>query len=120
MAVTSSVVLATSLVALRTPRLGWPGAGSRWPCRRRVCGANSPVGCCSTAGAAIVHVDWSWGDGTTSVSFFPALHTYAAPGSYRIIAVAVDSDGLTGSAATDVRVVAPPTVARISPAVGPT
>jgi hypothetical protein len=32
---------------------------------------------------------WDWGDGTTSVSWFPASHRYAADGSYTITVTAI-------------------------------
>ncbi len=45
---------------------------------------------------------WDWGDGSTSVSWFPASHRYAADGSYTITVTAV---GCTSEVETTVAVV---------------
>ena len=49
----------------------------------------------NTCGPQAVTLSWSWGDGTTTQSFFPASHTYSAPGSYNVCATTMDSRGLS-------------------------
>jgi hypothetical protein len=53
---------------------------------------------------SIVSISWNWGDGTTSSSFFPGLHTYAAAGTYTVTATATDSNGLSASVSTTVQI----------------
>lgn len=52
-----------------------------------------------------VTVTWDWGDGssnTTGGGVTSAMHTYAAGGTYAVLAVARDSEGLTDSAAVPI------------------
>lgn len=58
----------------------------------------------TTRTASIVDITWKWGDDTISRSWFPASHTYAAAGTYKVIATATDSDGLSVSASTTVHI----------------
>ena len=48
---------------------------------------------------SIVGVNWVWGDGSTSESWFAASHSYLMPGTYQITATSHQSDGKTASAA---------------------
>ena len=48
---------------------------------------------------------WNFGDGSPSVnSWFPAQHSYAQAGTYKVTATAIDSNGLTASASVNVTV----------------
>lgn len=38
---------------------------------------------------------WSWGDGTTNYSWFPAQHTYPANGTYSVVVTAISDVGET-------------------------
>jgi len=59
----------------------------------------------TTTGASIIkRAHWSFGDGATAYSWFPATHTYARPGTYTVTATVVDSNGLTATASTVVTV----------------
>ena len=53
---------------------------------------------------------WIWGDGTptTDVTTPRTAHTYASFGTYTVSLRVTDSDGLTGEASRQVRVLAPP------------
>ncbi len=52
----------------------------------RACGRIEIGGGFTAPGLQHVPPSWSWGDGTTSESFFPATHTYAANRQYTITA----------------------------------
>ncbi len=52
----------------------------------RACGQVEIGGGFTAPGLQQVPPTWNWGDGTTSESFFPATHTYAANGQYTITA----------------------------------
>lgn len=58
----------------------------------------------TTPSATLGPASWSWGDGSTSISWFPATHTYTATGTYLVRVTATDSNGLTGTASTTVNV----------------
>jgi PKD repeat protein len=47
----------------------------------------------STSGLNITRINWSWGDGTYEDHWFPATHTYAASGTYKVNVTAYQSDG---------------------------
>jgi len=64
----------------------------------RVDGSASSV--CST----ITRVNWQWGDGRSDDQWFPAWHTYAAPGAYPITVTAYNNLGDTEVAHTTAQV----------------
>jgi hypothetical protein len=81
-------------------------------------GAMNPT----TPGATLGPASWSWGDGSTTTSWFPATHTYAAPGTYLVQVTATDSNGLKGTTSTTVNVtdstvLVPPQLTIFSPAI---
>ncbi len=39
------------------------------------------------------YFNWDWGDSTSNNSFFPAAHTYSAPGNYTVTVTAFDDGG---------------------------
>ena len=47
-----------------------------------------PLGC-----PEIVRINWDWGDGSIYDSWFPATHTYTAPGDYTVTVTAFNEDG---------------------------
>jgi len=51
-----------------------------------------------------VSITWSWGDGSTTTSWFPASHIYLLPGKYTITATANYSDGSTASTSTTISI----------------
>ncbi len=55
----------------------------------RINGAVVPQADCPKIG----QIHWTWGDGRASYSWFPAEHTYAAPGRYLIVVTARDLEG---------------------------
>jgi len=56
-------------------------------------------------GGSIVEYRWKWGDGTITNSTDPiTTHGYGKEGEYRIILTVVDDEGMTDSAAVNVRV----------------
>jgi len=65
-----------------------------------VSGITSPGG----SGCSITSISWTWGDGTTSTSWFPAMHTYAKVGTYSVSATTHQSDGQSSSASESVTV----------------
>ena len=68
-----------------------------------------------------IALEWSWGDGSTSTSAFPARHTYAQPGNYTLTATAVATDGLKDTAGMTVTVPHPtaPVLSSLFPPSGP-
>jgi photosystem II stability/assembly factor-like uncharacterized protein len=64
-------------------------------------------------------ISWTWGDGSTSSSPFPASHVYSNPGDYTVVAKATESDGSVAEASTRFSVGATATGADWSQ-VGPT
>ena len=74
-------------------------------------------GVVTVEGAVITRIDWDWGDGSSNDSWFPAEHTYDAPGSYDVRATAWDEIGRAKS--VNVNVVATSTPSSI-PAATPT
>jgi PKD repeat protein len=81
-------------------------------------GAMNPT----TPGATLGPASWSWGDGSTTTSWFPATHTYAATGTYLVQVTATDSNGLRGTTSTtinvtDSTVLVPPQLTIFSPAI---
>lgn len=58
----------------------------------------------TTPGATITSIQWSWGDGTTTTSWFPATHSYAAAGTYTVTVTATDTNGLTATATENISV----------------
>ena len=61
----------------------------------------------NTCGPQAVTLSWSWGDGTTTQSFFPASHTYPAAGSYNVCATTMDSRGLSTTQCETVIIINP-------------
>lgn len=53
-------------------------------------------------GCSISYISWTWGDGTSSNSWFPATHTYTSDGAFTIMVTTHQSDGQTASASTSV------------------
>ena len=49
------------------------------------------------AAAPLACLSWEWGDGAADVQAFPARHTFAAPGVYRVTARSYDSLGQSAS-----------------------
>jgi len=56
------------------------------------------------SGCTISSIAWSWGDGQSTTSFFPASHLYGRAGSYSLTATVHQSDGQTASASEPVTV----------------
>ena len=54
------------------------------------------------SGCSITSISWTWGDGTTSTSFFPATHVYTKAGTYTIVATTHQSDGQSASTSESV------------------
>ena len=53
----------------------------------------------------VERIQWEWGDGQMERHhFFPAEHTYAKPGKYKIVVTAFDSKGLTASQSVTVEI----------------
>lgn len=76
--------------------------------------------CTETGGTTIATVAIDWGDGTQPLSgtgsSVTGSHIYAAAGSYPVIETATDSNGLGGTAAETVNVVAlPPSTSTVTP-----
>jgi len=77
----------------------------------------------TTKGATIPNpAFWSFGDSTTGNYWFPASHAFAKSGTYTVTATAVDSNGLTTTAAIPVTVssssyLTPPTIELFTPQV---
>jgi hypothetical protein len=57
-----------------------------------------------SSGCGITSISWGWGDGTSSTSWFPALHVYSSPGSYTITATTYQSDGQTATVSTTISI----------------
>lgn len=81
-------------------------------------GAMNPT----TPGATLGPASWSWGDGSTTTSWFPATHTYTATGTYGVQVTATDSNGLKGTTSTTINVTSstalvPPQLTIFSPAI---
>ena len=47
-------------------------------------------GVVTVEGTTITSINWQWGDGSANDSWFPAEHTYDAPGSYQVVVTAFD------------------------------
>ena len=59
--------------------------------------------CITTPGSTISSVVWNWGDGNKNiVSNFPASHTYAKTGNYKVTATCTDSSSLSSSSSIKV------------------
>jgi YVTN family beta-propeller protein len=81
-------------------------------------GAMNPT----TPGAILGPASWSWGDGSTTTSWFPATHSYATTGTYLVQVTATDSNGLKAATSTTVDVTGstvqvPPQLTIFSPAI---
>jgi PKD domain len=62
----------------------------------------------SAPGATITQIGWNWGDGgQAQIGWFPEAHNYLQSGSYTVTVTATDSNGVTGSAQTDVKLATP-------------
>ena len=57
---------------------------------------------------AIARIHWNWGDGQEYDSWFPAEHTYDAPGTYLVTVTAYDLEGHTAVQTTQVDISALP------------
>ncbi len=57
-------------------------------------GAISVNGSVATDVGTVERLVWSWGDGSTNESWFPALHTYSSNGSYPVFVTAYGTEGL--------------------------
>jgi PKD repeat protein len=53
-------------------------------------------------GPEIVQIEWVWGDGTETESFFEASHTYADFGTYTVTVTTINEEGGSRSATTEV------------------
>lgn len=73
----------------------------------------------ASPGATVTGITWNWGDGTTSVSWFPASHTYAKKGVYNVTATATDSLGNKATAGVTVDLLIPPSPSSGSQALQP-
>jgi len=58
----------------------------------------------ATPGNLVSSISWSWGDGSTTVGFFPQTHTYASGGSYTITVTAYYTEGSPASQSETVTV----------------
>jgi PKD domain/Galactose oxidase, central domain len=81
-------------------------------------GAMNPT----TPGASLGPASWSWGDGSTTTSWFPATHTYTTTGTYLVQVTATDTNGLKATASTAVNItdtmaLVPPQLAIFSPVI---
>jgi hypothetical protein len=72
-------------------------------------------------GATVDGIQFDWNDGVVEKRFFPATHSYGVAGVYMVKATALQSDGLSASASTSVKVTVPtgkaPTVFLLEPTV---
>lgn len=55
-------------------------------------------GVTSTTQGTITRIEWDWGDGTRSVSWFPASHVYGDDSTYIVQTTAYSSSGLSQTA----------------------
>jgi PKD repeat protein len=55
-------------------------------------------------------ISWRFGDGTTGGNIASLTHTYPAAGTYVVLLIATDAQGLQGAAAIAVKVTAPPPI----------
>lgn len=55
----------------------------------------------------ITSITWSWGDGNITTSWFPASHIYSKYGTYHIVVIAHQSNGLNASASVTVTLLSP-------------
>ena len=58
-------------------------------------------------GPEIVRIEWKWGDGTETESFFEASHTYEDFGTYTVTVTTVNEEGGSRSATSEVVVADP-------------
>ena len=63
------------------------------------------------AGDPIIAYTWTFGDNSATVATLDAAHTYAAPSTYTVSLLAIDSQGLRTTATKSVTVTAPPAAA---------
>lgn len=57
------------------------------------------------APATITQIEWCFGDGTCTLSWFPATHTFPTTGgAFNVTATATDSNNLTASASVEVNI----------------
>ena len=73
-------------------------------------------GVVTSPGAVITKINWDWGDGSSNDSWFPAEHTYDAPGSYEVRVTAFDDSGRSKSVNVNVAVSSAPTPETVRPA----
>jgi internalin A len=59
-------------------------------------------GAVGTQTGSVTNLVWSWGDGTTNESWFPATHTYSARGNYVVLVTAYADNGERKMAAQQV------------------
>jgi PKD repeat protein len=57
-----------------------------------------------TSTAEITNINWNWGDGSSTSSWFPATHTYAKGGTYTITVTAYDSNKISATRTTSVTI----------------
>ena len=79
-------------------------------------GATMPT----TPGATITQISFDWGNGATTIGWFPQIYTYSLNGTYTINVTSTDSNGLSGSASTEVSVQGPTSTPSPTPSPIPT
>jgi len=73
----------------------------------------------TSSGATTVSIQWAWGDGIKTTSWFPGVHTYSQNGTYTITVTATDSNGLSASASETVTIGTVTTVPTTTPVTTP-
>ncbi len=58
----------------------------------------------ASPGASVTSIAWNWGDGTSTIGFFPEGHTYKSAGSYDVQVTAHYENGSSASAPEHVKV----------------
>ena len=73
----------------------------------------------TTPGATITQISFDWGNGATTIGWFPQTYTYWQNGTYTINVTSTDSNGLTGSANVTVTVQGPSPTPSPTPTASP-
>jgi hypothetical protein len=61
-------------------------------------GLNMSLNGCALPGDQVSFISWNWGDGSSTLGWFPESHTYNSNGNYTVTVTATYSDGNTASA----------------------
>ena len=86
---TTSIAQGAPTVTLSTPQIS---------------GLSVSINGAAQPGASVTSISWQWGDGQTTVGYFPQTHTYSRPGTYTVVVTATYSNGQTASATEAVSV----------------